>query len=377
LIISELNLQNVQEILAAGNYFQILAVVDACLNFLEGELDIENCIDLLIIAENFQNPTFRSKIIRFISGRIAEIFREHPDDFIRLQKHQLEELLVSNDLPVDCNEAEILKILLVWILKSHTQLVESEKILKLVNFKEISTVDVERILKTLHIKSDHVELCRLIWSFVVPHTSDQIKNEKKLLNSRGLELAIVKIGGFEIEGLTNDITYSFPSHINETQTSLKWNNLSVIPHVKQGSYGVSSLNNCIYVVGGSYELDMNFLDSHPFGFKYCPLSQIWTTIKPMNFERCRFSLNEVGGYLVAVGGLSFVGGHAEGQEGGSVASVEKYDASSDIWTILKPLPFGGLSQHSGCSYQNKLFISGGIDHFGSVLNSIYCFDLER
>mgnify|MGYP002716555672 CR=1 FL=1 len=41
---------------------------------------------------------------------------------------------------------------------------------------------------------------------------------------------------------------------------------------------------------------------HPFGFRYCPQANKWSTMAPMQRERCRFSLNVVAGKLYAVGG---------------------------------------------------------------------------
>lgn len=362
----ELTLLNVQEILAAANYFQLETVIDACLNFLEGELDTENCIDMLIISENYSLSTLRDKILKFICGHIFEISKG--SEFLRLSEHQLEELL-SSDLPVDCSEEEMLRIILTWILKCDKS-VDCTTILRNINFKEIPVNEVERVMKSLDIKRTS-KLYNCVWSLVVPQTSVQTQNDHKLLNRRGLELAIIKVGGFELTGITNEITYSFPTQENSPSIEQPWRYLTEIPHVKQGAFGISVLNNCIYVIGGSYDISLDNEDVHPFGFKFNPLTSEWKSIKPMNFDRCRFSLNVLEDSLIAVGG------HSEGileQQGRfNVASVEKYDPQSDCWVLLAPIP-EYRSQHAGSTYKNKLFISGGIDQYGSVLDSFYEYD---
>ncbi|CRK90421.1 CLUMA_CG004150, isoform A [Clunio marinus] len=364
----ELTLLNVQEILSAANYFQLSTVLTACLNFLEMELDTENCVDMLIIAENYSLTSLHEKILKFICAHIMEISKGN--DFFRLQGQQLEQLL-SSDLPVDCSEVEILKIILTWILKCDKNF-DCVWMFRHLNFHDIPVNEVEKVLKTLEIKRSD-ELYHHVWSLVVSQTISQVESDHKLLNRRGLELAIIKIGGFELTGITNEITYSFPIGTDSPSIQEPWRYLTEIPHVKQGSFGISVLNNCIYVIGGSYDISLDNEDIHPFGFKYNPLSSEWSTIKPMNFDRCRFSLNVLEDSLIAVGG------HSEGDsqrmvEDINVATVEKYDPLTDNWIMRSSMP-QYRSQHAGATYKEKLYISGGIDQYGSVISSLYEYSL--
>lgn len=271
----ELTLSNVQEVLAAANYFQLTTIIDACLNFLEGELDTDNCIDMLIISENYSLLPLREKVLKFICSHISEIAKG--EEFWRLEENQIEQLL-SSDLPVDCCEAEILKIALQWILKYNST---STFLLKNVNFKEISVNEVEKVMKSLEIKRTD-DIYTFVWSLTVPQSTFKISNDNKLLNHRGMELALIKIGGFEMTGITNEITYAFPSTSNPPVINEAWRYLTEIPHIKQGSFGTAVLNNCIYIVGGSYDINLDNEDVHPFGFKYNPMTSEWNTIKVIN-----------------------------------------------------------------------------------------------
>lgn len=372
----ELTLSNVQEIIAAASYFQLGTVIDACLNFLEGELDTDNCVDMLIISENYLLLSLRDKILKFICGHILEI--SNGSELLRLQKNQIE-LLLSSDLPVDCTESEILKITLTWIVKNEKRDCYS-KLLRNINFKEIPVNEVEKVMKHLEIKRTD-ELYSAVWNLVVPKKFSQVQNEHKLMNHRGMELAIIKIGGFELSGITNEITYSFPVN-DKTIPSIHepWRYLTEIPHIKQGSFGIAVLKNCIYVIGGSYDISLDNEDVHPFGFKYNPLLMEWSTIKPMNFDRCRFSLNVLDETLIAVGG------HSEGffqrlddannEANANVATVEKYDLASDSWTLLKSMP-EYRCQHAATTYKHLLFVSGGIDQYGGVLDTFYTYDSTK
>src|SRR5258705_8617282 len=110
-------------------------------------------------------------------------------------------------------------------------------------------------------------------------------SQEDLVNSRGMELAVVKVGGFGIGGVTNDLTYFLPS-------VGKWRHLTTIPHVEQCNFGTAVLNNELYVVGGCFNQSLQE-NIHPFGFCYNPRYNKWGTMAPMQRERCRFSLNVV------------------------------------------------------------------------------------
>lgn len=75
-------------------------------------------------------------------------------------------------------------------------------------------------------------------------------------------MAVLKIGGFGISGVTNEITYSL-------STERKWKHLTSIPHVEQCNFGTAVFNNELYIVGGCFNQSLQE-NIHPFGFKYSP-----------------------------------------------------------------------------------------------------------
>ena len=73
-----------------------------------------------------------------------------------------------------------------------------------------------------------------------------------LINSRGMELAVIKVGGFGLGGITNEVTYFLAS-------SGKWRHLTSIPHVEQCNFGTAVLDNELYVVGGCFNQSLQVL----------------------------------------------------------------------------------------------------------------------
>lgn len=91
----------------------MLEVVHTCSTFLETQIDIENCVDLVTIAEIYSLSQLREKVYKFMSSHLLEF--SLTNEFYRLSGPQLEKLL-AYQFPVDCSEADVLKIVVSWFL---------------------------------------------------------------------------------------------------------------------------------------------------------------------------------------------------------------------------------------------------------------------
>ncbi|GAB6023767.1 hypothetical protein CHUAL_014220 [Chamberlinius hualienensis] len=359
-----INLANIQDILAAANHVQMFSIVEACSRYLQEQLDLENCVDLLNIAETYSLHQLSNHAYQFMCSCLCH-FSQAPD-FQRLSASQLEHLLKC-DFPVDCNESHVLKIVTGWLEFSLDERLQyARQLLSSIHFEEIPSHKIMEFTK-LHIfhtifSTATFQLQKRLHNINSRHHVEG--SPATLVNSRGMELAIVKVGGFGISGITNDITYYLPSQG-------KWCHLTSIPHVEQCKYGTAVLNNELYVVGGCFNQGGSFVENiHPFGFRFNPRYNRWTTIAPLQQERCRFSLCAIAGELYAVGGTS------EGNEDGSedFTNCEKYDPDADMWLqTAAPLP-GRRTQHAGATWGDSLFVSGGLDQ-DSVISSVYRYDV--
>lgn len=240
----------------------------------------------------------------------------------------------------------------------------AHRIFRCIHFKEISPIKLDNILdKAFQDRAYDWKLYKAILDVYNKTRLEKVVHKSSLLNSRGMGMAVLKIGGFGLNGITNEITYCFS---NEA----KWKHLTSIPHVEQCNFGTAVLNNELYVVGGCFN---QFLQEniHPFGFKFSPQDNKWTTLAPMMIERCRFTLNVVGQMLYAVGGVSEV-------DEFDLSTCECYNPNLDSWCMVQSLP-AYITQHAGASYERSygynLFISGGIDR-DNVQANMYCYDVN-
>ena len=138
--------------------------------------------------------------------------------------------------------------------------------------------------------------------------------------------------------------------------------------------------NELYVVGGCFDQSGSISTPlqaetvHPFGFRYNPLKNEWSSIRPMLRERCRFTLTSVqsSNCLYAIGGCKstyasstedneaaddiddFPMGNADAQQnpvGEREPTVgncgEFYDSKVDKWYPIDAMPsLANISQHA-------------------------------
>lgn len=149
-----LNLANIQDVLATASHVQVSTVVEACSSYLQvrtvffslcnvsklnrwifsvlqAQLDLDNCVDIVTLAETYSLSQLRKRVYRFICGHLMD-FSQTPD-FQRLSVVQLEHLL-SCDHCVDCTEAEVLQIVLQWIEFDPSRIQYSTSLLSKIHF---------------------------------------------------------------------------------------------------------------------------------------------------------------------------------------------------------------------------------------------------
>ncbi|XP_037937944.1 kelch-like protein 26 [Teleopsis dalmanni] len=374
-----LDYENVQDVLAAAIFVQMKDVIDACCNYLESHIDLENSACIASLADIYSLDKLQNKIYRFICSNLNEF--SELDDFYQLKFEQVKYILSSN-YPVNCTEKRVLMIILGYCRKTNLNAEPAASLFSEIRFSEVGGWDT--IIKQMKMLTDNEKSGfsfmqdQYIKAMLAEYKEQQtqvasfdIPNEAiasgVLLNSRGLELALVKIGGFETHGITNQINWYNPS-------TLKWEVLTAIPHIDQCNFGTAVLGNELYVVGGAYDVNLKEY-VHSFGFRYCPIKDEWNAIAPIQIDRCRFSLNAIGNkYLYAVGGVCEPNDNRDGvwKPSWPLSNVERYDAVTDTWQYM-PILEENRSQHAGVVIGDQLYISGGTDQH-LVLKTFWRFD---
>ena len=341
-------IENVEHLLSAANYIQILPVVEACVDYLKSHLVMTNCVDMITISELFSLKNLRSHVYKYISSHFASLAIS--TEFLRLSLTQLENLL-NFSYPVDCAEVDVFSAVIGWIVHHHGN--SAKHALKFLPKIDITSLLPEE-LKGMHNFLDFEKMLfdsesgMELQSYVKSQIGTNIIQVEGLLNVRGYEKSLVVCGGFlPGSGMTNDVQY-----YNTVTGSLHL--LTTVPHVEQCHFGMTSLQNRLYVIGGCYNDDRMEEITHGYGFCYSPQTQQWTSIPPMMNERCRFFLGAVRNKLYAIGGDP-----SASQEPLEHAKCECFDPQTNRWSSIAMLP-GNRTEHAGTVLGDRLYISGGL-----------------
>ena len=163
-------------------------------------------MDVVTIAETYSLTSLRNKVYRFMSENLQAFAKQA--EFHRLSPQQLEHLLDS-DFPVDVSEARVLEILLNWLdveddLTSSCapRMAHAHKLLRKVNFAEIHPAHLSAILRR-KLSSNLLPKSFLsrVQALVEDSNCGNGQNEvvQHLINSRGMEEAVVKVSLFSLD----------------------------------------------------------------------------------------------------------------------------------------------------------------------------------
>jgi Galactose oxidase, central domain/Kelch motif len=129
------------------------------------------------------------------------------------------------------------------------------------------------------------------------------------------------------------------------------------------------LTNKIYVFGGN---DVDTATAYNITRIYDIASNTWTTGAPMPGARTFAA----GGYIPVSGNIYIISGYSSGFADDAQPSTWQYDSVANVWTDLTgsapfPHPAGGFAYGV---INNKLYIAGGRDATGTVINLTWVYD---
>ncbi|MDR9852874.1 kelch repeat-containing protein [Paenibacillus sp. VCA1] len=139
------------------------------------------------------------------------------------------------------------------------------------------------------------------------------------------------------------------------------------PNPRVGA-AVVSVNDKIYVIGGAVGTT-SYADVQ----EYDPISDTWTTKSSMPTKRGATSAAVVNGKIYVIGGYT---GNLQSISGGDYsAAVEEYDPITDTWTSKKPMKTP-RTWVSSASYNGKIYTMGGVNASSDMLNVIEEYNPE-
>ena len=356
----KINEDNVQNLLAGASLLQITSVVDACCEFLQSNLDPENCLGIAYFAEMHSCVQLYELSWRYVLENFSEVSKT--EEFLTVPDIFLKELVQSDNLNVK-SEEEVLDCVLKWL--DYDKAARIDSVVSVLQFVKLPLIPWETVLD--RILGDPLLSalpdCQAILSIV---SSARSNPDKEVPGSPGHSQYIPRksIGQSTVLYVVGGETAAGRSNVNSIEqfspAKNTWTELSPMGTSRRGM-GVATLDGYVYAIGGSDGINALRLVE-----KYDPGTNSWTRLADLNHERSSVSAAVVDGQLYAIGGYDGITS--------CLSTVERYNPSDDSWSYVTSMNHLRSMTAVGV-LKKRLYVIGGYDG-GSDLSSCEVYDPE-
>ncbi|KAG9271590.1 kelch-like protein 41 [Astyanax mexicanus] len=356
--------ENVQEIFAVANRFQIPSVFTACVNYLQKKLSIGNCLAIFRLGLVLNCPRLAMAARDFIAERFETLAKEA--DFLEFNPPELFAIIGSDSLNVEKEEV-VFELLMKWVKKDKENRVKflgdafehiRFRLLPEKYFKE--KVEKDDIIKT------DPELVKKLTE-IKDAFAGKLPENKEGDNMPGYLNDNKRLGMFTKDFILmiND-TAAVAYDPNDNECALA----AMAEQIPRNHVSITNMKNQLYVVGGLF-VDEDNKDSplQCYAYQLDPLTSTWTALPPLPSPRCLFALGEFENLLFAVAGKDL-------QSNESLDSVMCYDTDKMKWTETKKIPLR-LHGHCVISQNGLVYCIGGKTDENKTINKMFAYNHKK
>ncbi|KAJ6632845.1 Kelch-like protein diablo [Pseudolycoriella hygida] len=341
--------ENAKRLLQAAHCFQFTDVINACCQYLKGQMDPSTSLGIANLAEYLDLKDLYKSAMEFTYENFAAVSKY--DEFLLLDIQMLSNLLLRNDLVVRA-EDDVFRAMLAWIrydVEDRSKFTNDLlKMIRLTHLNIASTIDdLKNLSPTVENKDLLIDalICQL-----VPQRRREIENYGVSTKSRKYtdEGKIIAIGNRNFLTEKTAIEIFHPG-------DKKW--MVVRTFNKRLNFAATIMNNKLVIAGGQGTNGEILNSVLMYDLKTFELAKL----PPMIERRFSFEVCFLDGYLYAVGGRT-------------TKTVERFCFNENVWRFIPPL-VPQRSCFSAIVYNNRLYIVGGkIGENGPSLNRVDYFD---
>ena len=418
-----INNKNVLNLLAVADFLQIEDVKQFCFEFLEDNLSINSCLDMVNFSTQYNCPSSLSKTYKLISVNFDQITQT--DTFKQLSKSALVSLISNLDSSV-IKQASVYDAILSWTREDESRKVDFAELFLLIELPSLSiqllddVVSKEPLVRGSYdclnaltagiiakFKVDHPKVHKMLCVngygkhlvFEVSICTKDINKTYPLLPSQPRNHCLLKledfvycIGGYNMKA--NKCTTNQVYRLNLSEPNLQWIEVASMAESRD-YFSAAVYNGCLVVNGSStrsktteaFDPELNrwrnitntnkrrgyhqlvatdkalFAIGGHDGGSISSVERLdgqWIEVKPMNTPRHYFASVVCQGYVYAIGGY--------GEK-----TVEKYGPESNTWTYVSSMNVERYL-HAACVVEDKIYVIGGNNAAGQVLKTMECYD---
>lgn len=139
-----INNENVQLLLIGANFFHLKNIKNACCEYVKKRLCVQDALCLRNFAEQLMCHDLVVSVNRFINNNFSKIIQTN--EFLNLTEAELAEILMRDDLSVDCEE-QVYEALVAWI--KHDEAGRQEYLFDLLKLIRLPLVGPSFLVETI------------------------------------------------------------------------------------------------------------------------------------------------------------------------------------------------------------------------------------
>ncbi|KAL3199837.1 hypothetical protein MRX96_043762 [Rhipicephalus microplus] len=348
--------RNVCQLLPAATMFQVNHIIEACCNFLEKQLDPNNCIGIGEFALQHGCTKLYIKVNDYIDQNFAAV--SVGEEFLGLTASQLVALVRRDELNVRC-ESEVFNAVLRWVKHDENRRrAKMADVLYAVRCHFLTPRFLMHQLQTCDLVRSMPQCCDYLHRII----QDLTGRRQYTVSQRRPQVAQVVycVGGYQQHSLGALECLCPPQ---------QWFRLAELGCPRSG-LGAAFLGGKLYAVGGRNNSQDKSYDCASVDC-YDPVANAWSTCADLQVPRNRVGVAVLDGLLYAVGGSCGTTQHYSAR----LSSVECYDPDRDQWVDVAPMN----TCRSGAgvvAVERWIYVVGGYDG-SSQLTSAERYDVER
>ncbi|XP_070832007.1 kelch-like protein 41a [Chaetodon trifascialis] len=368
----DINDNNVQDLLAVANRFQIPSVFTVCVNYLQKKLSKKNCLAIYRLGLMLNCPRLAIAARDYIADRFKTIAED--EDFLELAPPELFAIIGADALNVEKEEL-VFETLMRWIRKDKEKRVKSlEEAFDYIRFRLLpekyfkEKVEKDDLIKTDPELLKKVKVIKEAFAGKLPERKkgqgDEEGEEGKLpgyLNDNRRYGMFAK----DMVVMINDTAaVAYDAHENECFLA------AMAEQIPRNHVSLVSKKNNLYVLGGLFvdeEDKENPLQCYLYQLD--SLAVEWIALPPMPSPRCLFAMGEFENLIFAVAGKDL-----ESNE--SHDTVMCYDTEKMKWTETKKLPMK-IHGHCVVSANGLVYCIGGKMDDNKATNKMFAYNHKK
>ncbi|KAF4108744.1 kelch-like protein 41a [Onychostoma macrolepis] len=368
----EITDENVQDIFAVANRFQIPSVFTVCVNYLQNKLSLGNCLAIFRMGLVLNCPRLAITARDFIAERFETLSKD--EDFLEFNAPELFAVIGCDALNVEKEEV-VFELLMKWVRKNkenRTKALEDAfehirfRLLPEKYFKE--KVEKDDIIKADPELAKKLKVIKEAFAGKLPQNKEGDKGEgedgEKVLP--GYLNNNKRLGMFnrDLILMIND-TAAVAYDADENECFLA----AIAEQIPRNHVSITSKKNLLYVLGGLFVDEDKDSPLQCYFYQLDSHSPNWIALPPMPSPRCLFAVGEFENLLFAVAGKDL-------QSNESLDSVLCYDVDKMKWQETKKLPLR-IHGHSVISQNGLVYCIGGKTDENKTINKMFAYNHKQ